>query len=605
MADKREFSSLSKESATQPADFDPKQRWLAVPPANLVHLSIGGVYAYSMWTHGMTNALGVVSSAPLDWNHSDVLPVFSAAAVTLGLTTGTLGSWVEKVGPRKAGFVGALFWSSGLATTAAGVHIHSLPLVYLGYGFLGGIGWGMMYLSPVTTVMKWFPDRRGLATGIALSAFGAGAAIAPTIIHSLIDMFAVAPEFVGPLAAMQGTGISSDQCVTLSTLADGSQVISESSKLGTPGDAVVVATDSDVSKFQNLETGSGVYKLGTGDTGVAPALATMGAVYGVMGVLGSRFMTIPHSDWTPNSAASKEETEDQIDDPASKRNDVGLPASYVTSSTTQFPLLWLSVFGNATGGLGLLSSSKLMITDIWTGAAPSIVTSSFATGYVSTLGIGMALGRFGWSSLSDYLGRKNTYALFGLGIPVVGLAPVLTHSAVMASQDGLDILPMLSLFYGGSVLAITFYGGLFSTLPAYIADLFGQKHSGAIHGKLLTAWAASAVVGPLGLAYMRSRAVESAIADLLDSVQDTNLFQNTFGCALGDTDTIQTLIDAKTITIARLLEVTPADTLDPTPFLYDSTCYAAAGLMTLSFCANMFIRPLNYVKIVEELDTKQ
>ena len=117
----------------------------------------------------MTTALGVVGSAPLDWTMTDVLPVFSTAAVVLGVTTSSLGSWVEKSGPRMAGAVGSIFWGSALCTTAAGVEYHSLPLVYLGYGLFGGIGWGLMYLAPVTTVMKWFPDRRGLATGIALS----------------------------------------------------------------------------------------------------------------------------------------------------------------------------------------------------------------------------------------------------------------------------------------------------------------------------------------------------------------------------------------------------------------------------------------------------
>ena len=146
-ATKRYLSSpLSKEAATQPDDFPPSNRWMAVPPANLVHLSIGGVYVYSMWTPAMTQALGVVSSAPLDWTHSQVLPVFSCAAISLGLTTHFFGSWVEEVGPRRAGTVGTLFWSMGLITTGAGVYFHQLPLIYAGYSVLGGIGWGLMYL---------------------------------------------------------------------------------------------------------------------------------------------------------------------------------------------------------------------------------------------------------------------------------------------------------------------------------------------------------------------------------------------------------------------------------------------------------------------------
>lgn len=139
-------SSLSKQAATQEADFPPHNRWMAVPPANLVHLSIGGVYVYSMWTPAMTQTLGVVSSAPLDWTHSQVLPVFSCAAISLGLTTHFFGSWVEQAGPRRAGMVGSVFWSMGLITTGAGVYLHELPLIYAGYSVFGGIGWGLMYL---------------------------------------------------------------------------------------------------------------------------------------------------------------------------------------------------------------------------------------------------------------------------------------------------------------------------------------------------------------------------------------------------------------------------------------------------------------------------
>jgi len=235
------------------------------------------------------------------------------------------------------------------------------------------------------------------------------------------------------------------------------------------------------------------------------------------------------------------------------------------------------------------------------------VTASFTTGYVSSLGIGMAAGRFGWSALSDSLGRKNTYAIFGLGIPVVGFAPYLAHAAAETASNDV-VLPYLSAFYSGSILAITFYGGLFSALPAYIADLFGQKHAGAIHGKLLTAWAASAVVGPMGLGYLRSHSVSSAILDLLDTLDTKGGakgavdFEQAFGCGLGDKETIQRLIDAKTISIGRLIELMPEGTVDPTPFIYDTTCYAAAGLMGVAFLANQAIRPLNFVQIASDLD---
>ena len=469
--------------------------------------------------------------------------------------------------------------------------------------------------SPVTTVMKWFPDRRGLATGIALSAFGVGAAIAPGLIHTVMEYFAVAPDYIGPLAS--NGGVVGD-FVALTTLSDGSQVVADHSLMGTPGQPVVVATEADINKFHNMDTGPGAYALGTGDTGAAKALWAMGSLYGGMGILGSRLMMLPNSNWTPtgpvteaSNSQSNPETKSSEVSQSSHTNDIGLPSSYVTSSTTQYPLLWLSVFGNATGGLALLSSSKLMMTDIWSGVAPSIVTASFTTGYVSALGIGMAAGRFGWSALSDSLGRKNTYAIFGLGIPVVGFAPYLAHAATdmaLVGESSDAIFPYLGAFYSGSILAITFYGGLFSALPAYIADLFGQKHAGAIHGKLLTAWAASAVVGPMGLGYMRNQSISNAIGDLLETLDASEggatKFEQAFGCALGDTEKIQRLMDAKTISIGRLMELMSEGTVDPTPFIYDTTCYAAAGLMGVSLLANLAIRPLDFVQIASDLDQK-
>lgn len=325
-----------------------------------------------------------------------------------------------------------------------------------------------------------------LATGIALSAFGAGAALAPGIIHALVDYFAVAPEYVGFFRPPSMIGGCDDDlaamAVELATLPDGSLVVASTSPIGTPGTPVVVATSTDIARCTDpalVASGPGAYAIGTGDAGVAKAMASMGALCGAIGAVGSRYMRIPHPDWKPpGRCASDDEvgTTDRsttVSVPPSgssscdrRSDDVGLSASYVITGTRQFPLLWLSVFGNATGGLALLSSSKLMLTDIFAGVAPEIVTPAFSTGYVSALGAGMALGRFGWSAISDVLGRRRTYALFGLGMPIVGMAPYLCHAAVdLASRGGggggeENVLPYLMTFYGGSVLAITFYGGM-------------------------------------------------------------------------------------------------------------------------------------------------
>ena len=614
----KSLSSFSLEAATADVDTLVEKRWWALPPANAVHLAIGSVYCYSMWTPGMTHALGVVSSCSLDWNQADVVPVWSASAVVLGITTATLGTWVESVGPRRAALVGSVLWSSALLTTAAGVHCHSLPLVYLGWGVLGGMGWGLLYLSPVSAVMKWFPDRRGLATGLALSAFGAGAAIAPAMIQGCIDYYAVAPDYIGPLHVLTD-GAASSGCatdhVTLTTLEDGTQVVAKTSQLGTPGTPVVVATDVDIAKHAFSLPGPGAYVLGTGDSGTAKALATLSVFYGSLGLLGARFMRTPHVAWSPNvSTGADENTNPSTSSEETSQvapNDYGLPVDYVTQKTSQFPLLWLSVFGNATGGLALVSSSKVMLTDLWANLVPSLVTPAFATAYVSALGFGMAAGRFGWSAISDSLGRRNTYTLFGMvSLPIVALCPTFTQYALHASAvaaGNVDVAsalltPMVAVFCGGSVLAITFYGGVLSVLPAYIADLFGPKHSGALHGKLLTAWAASAVAGPMGLTYLRQESAHGATIELLSKVRDESAFEHAFGCSLQDTSAIETLIDAKTITIARLMEVVPVGTVDPTPFLYDTTCYAAAALMGVSLVANWMIRPIDVQQIQSELE---
>lgn len=192
------------------------------------------------------------------------------------------------------------------------------------------------------------------------------------------------------------------------------------------------------------------------------------------------------------------------------------------------------------------------------------------------------------------------------------MTPYLCHTVVDMTTSGnltageISITPYLTTFYTGSVLAITFYGGIFSILPAFIADLFGQKHSGAIHGKALTAWAASAVAGPMGLAYLRSYSQHNAIEELLHTIEahDASALERSFGC-LHDNDTIEKLIGAKTLTIEKLMELTPPGTVDPTPFLYDSTCYVAAGLMSVAFLSNLAIRPLDLNRAMDDMQAKK
>src|ERR1700677_2189800 len=182
-------SFLSRESTIAPPDY-PR---ILVPPAALaVHLSIGQAYAFSVFNLPLTKLIGIDHSAPDDWNIKEVVWTFSIAIAILGLAAAVFGRWVERVGPRKSMFVAALCFGGGFIVSAIGVHYHSLWLVYLGYGVLGGTGLGIGYISPVSTLIKWFPDRPGMATGMAIMGFGGGALIAAPLSVVLMEHFKTA-----------------------------------------------------------------------------------------------------------------------------------------------------------------------------------------------------------------------------------------------------------------------------------------------------------------------------------------------------------------------------------------------------------------------------
>ena len=175
--------SLDRRRIEAPPGFN---RWL-VPPA--IHLCIGEVYAFSVFKLPLTRLLGVSESAPGDWTQPDVAWVFSIAIAFLGLSAAAFGSWLERVGPRAAMFASAACFGGGFLVSAAGVWLHQLWLLYLGYGVLGGVGLGLGYISPVSTLIKWFPDRPGMATGLAIMGFGGGAMIGSPLSQTLMDHF--------------------------------------------------------------------------------------------------------------------------------------------------------------------------------------------------------------------------------------------------------------------------------------------------------------------------------------------------------------------------------------------------------------------------------
>src|SRR5882757_2086679 len=177
-------------------------RWLVPPAALAVHLSIGQVYAFSVFKIPLTQSIGITHSTPGDWDQPSLAWIFSIAIAFLGISAAVFGRWVEKNGPRKTMFTAACCFSGGFFLSALGVAWHQLWLVYLGYGVLGGCGLGLGYISPVSTLVKWFPDRPGMATGMAIMGFGGGAFIGSNLSLMLMGAFksatstGVVPTFV-------------------------------------------------------------------------------------------------------------------------------------------------------------------------------------------------------------------------------------------------------------------------------------------------------------------------------------------------------------------------------------------------------------------------
>ena len=567
---------LSRENIVAPPGYN---RWLNVPASFLVQISIGSVYAWSIFNEPLTRQLGVVAAAGNDWGLTDVVPIFSACAVSLGVCTALLGPWAERAGPRKVATAAALAWGGGLALSGLGCQLHEIGLLYVGYGILGGAGWGLGYISPVSTLMKWFPDRRGMATGLALTAFGGGAMLATPVNELLLTHFAELPTYLG-----------SADAVALVT--EGGKRFAE---VGGETLEVVVAGAADAAKCGVPGAREGVYVVGTGDPGVTRTFWTLAGAHTALMLTGAMLQKVPADGWTPEgwSGLSRELSTGPMMRARAHENvhhDTAL-------RTPQFWLLWTAVWGNALAGVTVISCAKTLMGDCFGAAMPLIVTGAFASTYVAALSFGNMAGRLGWATASDWLGRKRTYYVFGLSIPLCMAIPEITNHVMTSPDPG--TMPLV-LFFGGTFMVVSFYGGLFSVLPAYIADVFGQKHAGAIHGRALTAWAAAALSGPSLMTYLRQGSYTDA-ANALAGTVDPGAFEQKFGAPVAD---LPALLEAKSVTISNLLEIAPAGTLDPTPGIYNTTMYSMGGILCCAVVCNALMGPVNprHLAPVEEDD---
>lgn len=554
------MAKLTKDRIVAKPGFN---RWFIAPAALAIHLCIGSVYAWSIFNPPLVKQFGVVVSAADDWSFSSVIWIFSTAIVFLGLAAAIGGKWLEEVGPRATGVLAACLWGGGFIIGSIGIATHQLWLIYLGYGALGGSGLGLGYVTPVSTLIRWFPDRRGMATGIAIMGFGGGAMIGAPLNTYLLSLFYRAPEYLGKVA-------------DINLITEGGRRFAEIA-----GDKVevVIASVADMAKLP-VPGPEGVYVVGTGDTGIASVFITLGVTYFIVMIIAAFSFRVPAKDWKPEGW--------QAPPPGESRNRM-VTEDHVhidqALKTSQFYRLWIVLCFNVTAGIAVIGVAKTMVTEIFGPSLPDIVDTGFAATYVLMISVFNMCGRFIWASLSDYIGRKNTYHIFFL----LGILLYISIPYVATQASINPAITWLVMFYAATMLIFTMYGGGFATIPAYLADIFGTMHVGGIHGRLLTAWSTAGILGPFVITQLRQNSVDSALNSLVQKV-DPAAFQEKFGASISQ---IQELIAAKTVSITQLMEIAPVGTIDPTPTLYNSTMYTMAGLLLVAFFANLTIRKVD------------
>ncbi len=467
---------LDKQRTIAGAQFN---RWLVPPAALAIHLCIGMAYGFSVFWLPMTKLVGQSStecgshswltnlfSSQCDWTVPQVSITFTLFIFMLGVAAAFWGGWMERVGPRKSGFIAAICWGGGMALGGIGVMTHQLWLVWLGCGVLGGIGQGLGYITPVSTLIKWFPDRRGMATGLAIMGYGGGAMIGAPVAVALMNHF--------------GGGVSAQ--------------------------------------------------------GVAITLITMGAIYFVIMTIGAFGFRVAPAGWLPTGFT-----------PTPTQSKAMITDGHVHLSkawrTPQFWLIWGVLCLNVSAGIGVIGMASPMLQDIFgpllvgVSSADMLTTTqkadivAAAAGLVGLISLFNSVGRLFWASVSDWIGRKNTYfTFFVLGTALYLLMPTLGHMAAA----GLFVLVVCVI--------LSMYGGGFATVPAYLADIFGTQMVGAIHGRLLTAWSVAGIIGPVLIANLRQAQLDAGV---------------------------------------------------PKNLVYDNTLYILAGLLVLGFFLNLMIKPVD------------
>lgn len=445
-----------------------KNRWLIAASAVGIHISIGSIYAYSAWKMPLENTLG--------WSSTKTAMAFSIAIFFLGISAAFLGRFIEKKGASKGGLLSAAFFTTGLIGSAAAVWIESLPLFYLCFGVIAGIGLGVGYISPVSTLVKWFPDRRGLATGLAIMGFGFGGLICAKLIDQfvpvqseiVINKEASGYEYSQALLSGNEMAITRDM-PTLESFKEKQTKVAEIFRSG----------DTETQEYVQLLAETKPYQttLIYDKKSIATAFLILGILYACIMIPSALYIAPPPAGYAEQFASSE----------ASKSTKSIGPAKEMTAlqaiRTPGFYGLWLMLFINVSCGIAVIATAKKM------GYEMVRLPVEMASLLVMGISLFNGLGRIIWASLSDYIGRSNTYVAF-FAIQIVCFP-------LLANLTGSPMAFMLVTF-----LILTCYGGGFASIPAYISDLFGLKEMPTIHGFILTAWSLAGIVGPMLNAYV-------------------------------------------------------------------------------------------------------
>ena len=432
-------------------------RWTMFVPAFSTHLCLGAPYGWSAISAQLTREHGLVSSAASDWGLELASYPMSLMMAAGGISAALLGKLSLRLGVRKSLACGGLLYGVGFGVAAAGVSTHSLGLLYFG-NLVTGLGAGLCYTPPIQACLDWFPDRKGLASGIVIAGYGSGALVFTPLIGLLTSKLSSLPTYLGNDVAVITEG--------------GRQFAQVGGQLR----EVVFATSGELLKLPYDGLAEGFYLVGSGNTGVAASLLTMGALYAVTVVTSSLVIRRPPPGWLP-AGYSPTVTEG------------GLGASVHVDNLFRTPQFWL-LFSTSTlltmGGMGIMSVAKPMIQSVFADSMPGLVTTSFASGYLMALASANWAGRLGWATLSDKIGRRNTFHLYTLGsVPIFGSIPFLITECVSHPSGPLANI-YLAAFCVSTVAAISVLGGVFSVLPAYEADLYGPK--GSHQTKKLNYW---------------------------------------------------------------------------------------------------------------------